>query len=307
MDDDDDNFDDSYPDDQLAVDATPKVVVGTTTTTTAPLSNDQKIRDKTRRFYYQLVKEIHRGLNRSEPLEEATLTDQADGIIDLQRALEENASPIKPMSYYQKHYEEHLYTTQQLRQLVDIDLIALVQRVFIANNGSTGQVQFHDHDVFFVPDIEYFKGLGRLLKNETKTLVDDIVLANYFSTNAVIGFGQHTTTRMIEMLLTRLDRPDVIENVCFEETASYMPELLGKLYVDSMFDVKFKNNISFVVQAVHDSFRELLLSSWMDEPTKAEALDKLDAMLINTGYPEWFEDEKTFEEYCSMVGVRVSM
>ena len=68
-------------------------------------------------------------------------------------------------------------------------------------------------------------------------------------------------------------------------------ELLGKLYVEQHFPEDAKSQISQLVENLRAAFdvsiREL---EWMSEPTKAQALLKLDAFLPKLAYPDTWRD-----------------
>ena len=115
--------------------------------------------------------------------------------------------------------------------------------------------------------------------------------------------SRHTTIKMVELLVSKLDAIEVLPNICYMETSNYMPELLGKLYIDLYFDQNIRENIRSMAQMLRDSFRQLLKESeWMDASTIDEAVKKLDSMAMNIGYPDWYNND-TFimEKYLFMV------
>lgn len=118
----------------------------------------------------------------------------------------------------------------------------------------------------------------------------------------VYSLGRHTTTKMIELVLTKLDSSEVLPNICYEETAQNLPELLGKLYVDNYFDKGVINDVMIVASQLRESFRQLLSESqWMDKSTTEEALEKLDAMSINVAFPKWFSNQTKLANYIATV------
>lgn len=64
------------------------------------------------------------------------------------------------MDYYKDHYEEHLMTIKRIKQLVDFDLIYIVEKIF--------NKTVDDDEVVFVPDIDYLRQLGPLIKSTKK-------------------------------------------------------------------------------------------------------------------------------------------
>jgi len=88
---------------------------------------------------------------------------------------------------------------------------------------------------------------------------------------------------------------------CVASTDAALPDLLGQSYVATSFAGESKTAAEGMVHAISGAFaRELDKLAWMDEPTRARAHQKLDAMAYLIGYPsKWktydFEiDPKTY-------------
>ncbi|MEA3468881.1 MAG: M13 family metallopeptidase [Thermodesulfobacteriota bacterium] len=66
---------------------------------------------------------------------------------------------------------------------------------------------------------------------------------------------------------------------------------LGKLYVESEFDVKSKQKTKEIIGAIVAQYREKITNSTLfSKETKAGALKKLDNMAFNIGYPDKWQD-----------------
>ncbi|QDH17696.1 M13 family metallopeptidase [Swingsia samuiensis] len=74
-------------------------------------------------------------------------------------------------------------------------------------------------------------------------------------------------------------------------TNSSMGWALGKIYVSRYFPPSAQEQITALVQEVKASFHERLThNTWMDEPTRKAALNKLDHFAIQVGYPKkWWD------------------
>lgn len=73
-------------------------------------------------------------------------------------------------------------------------------------------------------------------------------------------------------------------------------ESLGELYVAEHFPPEAKQALLHMLGFVKDSYREHIKSNtWMQDETKAKALEKLDAMGLKIGYPEVFKDYSSIE------------
>src|SRR5690625_2287937 len=103
----------------------------------------------------------------------------------------------------------------------------------------------------------------------------------------VYQIGRYTTIPLFEMLYSKLDSPELLRNICYDDTTRYLPELLGKVYLDFYFDKKVSQSAQNISNMLQRSFHQLLSESkWMDSHTTAEAIAKLDSMKINVANPE---------------------
>jgi predicted metalloendopeptidase len=72
---------------------------------------------------------------------------------------------------------------------------------------------------------------------------------------------------------------------------AYLPDALGKLYVEEYFSPEAKAQSTELIREVVAASRgRLQRNPWMTEATKARAIEKLDALTIQVGYPDQWED-----------------
>ena len=115
-------------------------------------------------------------------------------------------------------------------------------------------------------------------------------LANYIGASFVLNMGRYTTTDLVETLVNKLDAPEILPNVCYQLAETFLPNLLGRFYVDRFFDKSSKKDMESIINRIHDSFMQTLKSNetdWMDANTKAEAIKKVKNIKNNVAYPEW--------------------
>lgn len=71
----------------------------------------------------------------------------------------------------------------------------------------------------------------------------------------------------------------------------HVGKLLGKIYVDNMFDERIKGTLKDIIQHIVDEYRLAIeRSPRMTAQTKQQALDKLDKMSFKIGYPDKWPD-----------------
>jgi putative endopeptidase len=83
---------------------------------------------------------------------------------------------------------------------------------------------------------------------------------------------------------------------CVISTDANLGMALGKLYVGRTFGAEGKDRTLKMVEAIENAMREDIGSlSWMSEPTKQKAYEKLNTIVNNIGYPD------TWRDYSSVV------
>lgn len=69
-------------------------------------------------------------------------------------------------------------------------------------------------------------------------------------------------------------------------------EALSRLYINQHFPASSKDAVGHMVDDIRTAFRKRLTNAeWMDEPTRIEALAKLDTLRVKIGYPDHWEDD----------------
>ncbi|KAL1469245.1 hypothetical protein MTO96_004955 [Rhipicephalus appendiculatus] len=89
---------------------------------------------------------------------------------------------------------------------------------------------------------------------------------------------------------------------CVDEVNYGMPEVVGKLYVQSKFSREAKHEVQDLARRLMTVFNESLQTfKWMDETTRDAAETKLAQMATKIGYPDWLFNETYLEELYKFV------
>lgn len=127
-------------------------------------------------------------------------------------------------------------------------------------------------------------------------------MANYFSANVAFKLGRYSTIKLLELLVTKLDAPEVLPNICFTETANNLAELLSKFYLEISFNNNTKNQLNTTSELLRDAFLNLLNENqWMDSDTKSKAIMKLNKMEMNIAYPDWYDNDSILSTFFKQV------
>ncbi|HTW23834.1 MAG TPA: M13 family metallopeptidase [Candidatus Baltobacteraceae bacterium] len=82
---------------------------------------------------------------------------------------------------------------------------------------------------------------------------------------------------------------------CVEATDGELGEALGQFYVKQYFPPEAKTRALAMVHNLIDALRDDLSTlDWMSEPTRQQALHKLDAMTLKIGYPDKWRDYSAY-------------
>jgi len=80
---------------------------------------------------------------------------------------------------------------------------------------------------------------------------------------------------------------------CVAATDAAMPDDLGRSFVETMFPGNAKNAAEQMVFGISDAFKESVASyAWMDDATKAKAIEKREMMAYLIGYPDRWRDHR---------------
>ncbi|XP_065344270.1 endothelin-converting enzyme homolog [Cloeon dipterum] len=91
--------------------------------------------------------------------------------------------------------------------------------------------------------------------------------------------------------------PTDLKTRCTKLACDLFPDAINYEYLSRYFDEERKQKTERMVDDIHQAFIQLITDlDWMDEQTKRLALDKLDAVKPNIGYPEWLFNPAVLDE-----------
>lgn len=85
---------------------------------------------------------------------------------------------------------------------------------------------------------------------------------------------------------------------CVELVLSSLPIATSALYVKNFFRKESRDTAQEIVDRIQEEFENTLnVTEWMDDETKARALEKAKNMVMHIGYPNELIDDKKLLEY----------
>ncbi|XP_076639917.1 neprilysin-4 isoform X3 [Colletes latitarsis] len=152
--------------------------------------------------------------------------------------------------------------------------------------------------------LQYIQDLVNLLAKTSPRTIANYLLWRFVRhrVNNLDDRFQEAKQRFYYILFGREQAPSRWKN-CVAQVNSNMGMAVGSMFVRKYFDEKSKNDTLSMTREIQRSFRELLnQTSWIDNETKELATEKVNAMLLRIGYPDFIlQSELLNERYKDVV------
>jgi predicted metalloendopeptidase len=224
-----------------------------------------------------------------------------DGILDFERQLANITVSIRNLTtLYNKWTIKSLTETVPFIDWLAYFKIILPSKVFD---------RISDPDFFVVVfEPEYMLNLQSLLKQTDKK-----VLVNYGIWRLVKSWSTRLDVRFDDIfqdfyktMYGRVAKPSRSET-CVSVANSALNMAVGALYVQEYFNKSDKIEALSMVQNLQKTYKEIIKDlDWMDDATKLLAMEKIDATLIEIGYPDYILDTPALDLYYSALFINDS-
>lgn len=151
-------------------------------------------------------------------------------------------------------------------------------------------------------DVHYLIELSRLLIR-----TDQRIISNYIGWRVIdlIGyqFGGQTFIDIQQNFYSTESREGLkaIKKQCLEPLLQSIPYLMTRIYAEQYLPLNARTNARQIIEMVKNSFIESMRKkNWIDEP-KRELIEKVEKININVGYPDWIMDDKSLENFHSIL------
>lgn len=223
-------------------------------------------------------------------------------VVDLKAALEFEIKIAKITSSMEKHHnigkQNNPFTLASLAKKYPYvpweDLLTLYTK---RNVSATPDLLIN------VSKPRYYRKLGNLLKRTKKR-----VLANYLIWRAISEFIQMLPSISFQSqldLLRELTGRDMIApkyESCVDVVSDGLDIAIGAIYARKYFNNTAKKMVTEITERIRREMMNVLLNvKWMDEKTRAYALEKAEAMEFHVAYPDELSQDKNIEEFYKML------
>ncbi|CAK9819864.1 Nep4 [Anthophora quadrimaculata] len=152
--------------------------------------------------------------------------------------------------------------------------------------------------------LQYIQDLVNLLSKTSPRTIANYLLWRFVRhrVNNLDDRFQEAKQKFYYILFGREQAPSRWKN-CVAQVNSNMGMAVGSMFVKKYFDEKSKNDTLSMTREIQRSFRELLnQTTWIDDETKELATEKVNAMLLRIGYPDFIlQPELLNERYKDVV------
>ncbi|KAJ8664533.1 hypothetical protein QAD02_006195 [Eretmocerus hayati] len=165
------------------------------------------------------------------------------------------------------------------------------------------RIQARKSDKIIVFNPEYFSHLGDVISK-----MDKRILANYVFYREAESFARYTNLRSAkenssaakEFLLTEEENAVF----CMNQVSSNLQYALNALYVKDLFDDEKMIFMSKLVYHLKEKYRRVLNETkWMDDTTRARAIEKIQRMHSFVGHPSDLLDKEKLNNYYAFLKV----
>lgn len=130
---------------------------------------------------------------------------------------------------------------------------------------------------------------------------DPLALQYLFASQLAWSSANYLTIDMFEIaqifdyeVVRGIDAEPNLEEFAFLATTDLFPDVFGQVYVDAAFTPEMKAEVEDLVDHILEAFRiRLQQNTWMSDETRERAIEKLDLITPQVGYPEVWA---TYEE-----------
>lgn len=227
----------------------------------------------------------------------STAAAYAEDVWQLEKAIAD--AFVKPEDRADPKRIYHMMTVSEVQTLFGsvVDVRRLLKLMY--------ESQFDESALINVRVPQYFKKLGVLMGIPKRN-----TLATYISWTALQSKLVHASTPFQQALLKlRRKLYGVAGGVerwqkCTEFSDSALGFATGALYVDKYFSETDRLQVESVFSSVMTSLKRRIADvTWMDDATRATALDKADAIVHKIGYPDFVLSPTKLDQYYEQFNV----
>ena len=255
-------------------------------------NNTDEKAQKNRQAYKEFI------IKTANLFEAEKVAEQADKIIEFEKKLALASTP--PGTVRDPLETQKKFNLKQLQEKVkDINWSQFFQNLLLESEILNDVAD----NVIIITDLPYFEKLGKIVKEEEPNVVQNYLglrilnMLGFLSTNE---FRQNLfeLAKITSGIKSEPQQKDVCLNFLFKE----LQLIFGRLYIDNYFsDEERKEGTKVVANLQAAFFDQLNEMKWLDESTRTKAIEKLNNITKNVGFPAWIKDDTELDNFFPLV------
>ncbi|XP_065316933.1 endothelin-converting enzyme homolog [Gordionus sp. m RMFG-2023] len=243
---------------------------------------------------YTLGREEHR---------QTPINNQLKTVMSNVLKFEGHLSNITPSSMDLETIDESNYVLMSLKEL-DNNFDFMNWTKYINQYFEVHNISMPTNQVFWVTSISYMEKMNSLIKRSLNEMGISRVLHDYIMWHNVKPLTPYLSKKFGDAVNPVLKAHNIknYEKIpawkkCLENFPTFMKFPLSSLYLKSNFDSSDKIKVEGIVDSLKMSYKDAFRNlDWMDETTKSRSMEKVDAINVKIGYPEYIVDSKELDK-----------
>ncbi|CAJ0606368.1 unnamed protein product [Cylicocyclus nassatus] len=225
--------------------------------------------------------------------------------IDEMIALETKIAEILIADEDRRNYTE-LYNIRRLSDMQKLMPLVDWSRFFFAVAPFASHQYLNSNPEILIVEIDYLRRISELLRSTDPRVITNYVFMRYSSSwTGEMGETYEDIAQEFHKVMYGKQQKAPRWKDCTSHTMHRMQYATGAIYVRKAFDQESKNVTLEMIDDLQEVFRGILsTNNWMDDQTRATALDKANQMLRQIAYPDFILDDEKLDEHYDGLDVR---
>jgi len=211
--------------------------------------------------------------------------------------------------YHWSDTEQRLRDNETIRTTVGNLSTALMSNFtftsYLHQSYLIGNVTLEDTDVVRVTEVAYLLNVSEIILATPARIVQNYLVWRFMMNRASSMPKKIRSTReQFDRVFKGTSEEPSRTTTCANYVNDNMGFAVSRLYVKTYFDENARNQSQDIIKNIRSSMITMILNAtWMDEESKAKAVDKEKAIYENIGYPDYIASndttqlEKMYAEY----------
>ncbi|CAJ0606418.1 unnamed protein product [Cylicocyclus nassatus] len=227
------------------------------------------------------------------PTNRTKIEKDVDELLDLERKMHKLTVAEEDRRDHSRYNLYHLSDMHKLMPLVDWS------RFLLAIAPVASHQYFESDPEILIAEVDYMKRISKLLQSTDPRIITNYVFMRFSSKwEGEIGEKYEDIEQEVNKVMLGQQQKLPRWKYCTKHTMEQMEYATSAIYVKKAFDQASKNVTLELLENLLEIFRDILSTSdWMDDETRAAALDKANQMLPLIAYPDFILDDEKLDQY----------